>query len=175
MLDGLSGAYSMLIGILTACCAVQFITIVVSMLVSTSAGGISQLWRAMSNIFFFTCVVVLLLSIVQNTPLPMPDLSRYEGAVQQQVEDAQAKNRTILLEQTQAQLELWLAQQAAGLQLNCSFTVTCDADTNGNVTVRWVEGIYRGGPRENLVSLREMIRTQLSVTDGQILIREETS
>ena len=34
MLDGLSGAYSMLIGILTACCAVQFITIVVSMLVT---------------------------------------------------------------------------------------------------------------------------------------------
>ena len=120
-------------------------------------------------------MVVLLLSIVQNTPLPLPDLSRYEGAVQQQVEDAQAKNRTILLEQTQAQLELWLAQQAADLQLKGSFTVNCDADANGNVTVRWVEGIYRGGPRENLVSLREMIRTQLSVTDGQILIREETS
>lgn len=34
MLEGLSGAYSMLIGILTACCAVQFITIVVSMLVT---------------------------------------------------------------------------------------------------------------------------------------------
>lgn len=34
MLDALSGAYSMLIGILTACCAVQFITIVVSMTVT---------------------------------------------------------------------------------------------------------------------------------------------
>ena len=34
MLDALSGAYSMLVGILTACCAVQFITIVVSMTVT---------------------------------------------------------------------------------------------------------------------------------------------
>ncbi len=34
MLDGLSGAYSMVVGILTACCAVQFITIVVSMTVT---------------------------------------------------------------------------------------------------------------------------------------------
>lgn len=34
MLDALSGAYSMLTGILTACCAVQFITIVVSMTVA---------------------------------------------------------------------------------------------------------------------------------------------
>lgn len=119
-------------------------------------------------------MVVMLLSIVQNTPLSLPDLSRYEGAVQQQVEDAQTENRKALLEQTQTELELWLAQQAAKLQLNCSFTVTCDADANSNVTVRQVEGIYYNGPRENLVSLREMIRTQLSVTDGQILIREET-
>lgn len=36
-------------------------------LVSTSASGISQLWRAMANIFFFTCVVVLLISIVAST------------------------------------------------------------------------------------------------------------
>ncbi len=36
-------------------------------LVSTSAAGISQLWRAMANIFFFTCVVVLLISIVAST------------------------------------------------------------------------------------------------------------
>jgi len=34
MLDALSQAYSMLVGILTACCAVQFITIVVSMTVT---------------------------------------------------------------------------------------------------------------------------------------------
>lgn len=34
MLDGLSGVYSMLIGMLTACCAAQFITIVVGMLVT---------------------------------------------------------------------------------------------------------------------------------------------
>lgn len=34
MLEGLAGAYSMLIGVLTACCAVQFITVVVSMLVT---------------------------------------------------------------------------------------------------------------------------------------------
>ena len=36
-------------------------------LVSTSASGISQLWRAMANIFFFTSVVVLLISIVAGT------------------------------------------------------------------------------------------------------------
>ena len=36
-------------------------------LVSTSASGITQLWRAMANIFFFTCVVVLLISIVAST------------------------------------------------------------------------------------------------------------
>ena len=36
-------------------------------LVSTSASGVSQLWRAMANIFFFTCVVVLLLSVVAST------------------------------------------------------------------------------------------------------------
>ena len=34
MMNGLADAYSMLMGILTACCAVQFITIVVSMLVT---------------------------------------------------------------------------------------------------------------------------------------------
>lgn len=34
MLDGLANAYAMLVGILTACCAVQFITIVVSMTVT---------------------------------------------------------------------------------------------------------------------------------------------
>lgn len=34
MLDGLANAYSMLVGILTACCAIQFITIVVSMTVT---------------------------------------------------------------------------------------------------------------------------------------------
>ena len=34
MMNGLADAYSMLLGILTACCAVQFITIVVSMLVT---------------------------------------------------------------------------------------------------------------------------------------------
>lgn len=34
MLEGLSGAYAMLLGLLTACCAVQFITIVVGMLVT---------------------------------------------------------------------------------------------------------------------------------------------
>lgn len=120
-------------------------------------------------------MVVLLMSIVQNTPLPLPDLSRYEGAVQQQVEDAQTENRKALLEQTKAELELWLAQQAADLQLKCSFTVTCTVDVNNNVTVKQVEGIYHSGPRENLVSLRESIRAQLSVTDGQILIREEIS
>jgi len=36
-------------------------------LVSTSAAGISQLWRAMANIFFFTSVVVLMISIVAGT------------------------------------------------------------------------------------------------------------
>ena len=36
-------------------------------LVSTSASGISQLWRAMANIFFFTSVVVLIISIVAGT------------------------------------------------------------------------------------------------------------
>lgn len=122
------------------------------------------------------CVtVILLLSIVQNTSVPLPDLSRYEGAVQQQVEDAQTKSRTALLEQTQAELELWLAQRASDQQLKCSFTVTCDADANGNVAVKQVEGIYHCGPRENLVTLRELIRSHLSVTDGQILIREEIS
>ena len=34
MMNGLADTYSMLMGILTACCAVQFITIVVSMLVT---------------------------------------------------------------------------------------------------------------------------------------------
>ncbi len=34
MLDGLANAYGMLVGILTACCAIQFITIVVSMTVT---------------------------------------------------------------------------------------------------------------------------------------------
>ena len=34
MLDGLANAYGMLVGMLTACCAVQFITIVVSMMVT---------------------------------------------------------------------------------------------------------------------------------------------
>ena len=36
-------------------------------LVSTSASGISQLWRAMADIFFFTAIVVLLISIVAST------------------------------------------------------------------------------------------------------------
>ena len=36
-------------------------------LVSTSASGITQLWRAMANIFFFTCVVVLIISVVAST------------------------------------------------------------------------------------------------------------
>jgi len=36
-------------------------------LVSTNASGISQLWRAMANIFFFTCVVVLIISVVAST------------------------------------------------------------------------------------------------------------
>ena len=36
-------------------------------LVSTSTSGITQLWRAMANIFFFTCVVVLLISIIATT------------------------------------------------------------------------------------------------------------
>lgn len=36
-------------------------------LVSTSASGITQLWRAMANIFFFTSVVVLIISIVAGT------------------------------------------------------------------------------------------------------------
>ncbi len=36
-------------------------------LVSTSAGGVSQLWRAMSNIFFFTTVAVLVISVVAST------------------------------------------------------------------------------------------------------------
>ncbi|MBQ3135151.1 MAG: HAMP domain-containing histidine kinase [Oscillospiraceae bacterium] len=36
-------------------------------LVSTSAGGISQLWRAMSNIFFFTAVAVLVISVVASS------------------------------------------------------------------------------------------------------------
>lgn len=36
-------------------------------LVATSAAGISQLWRAMANIFFFTCVMVLIISVVTST------------------------------------------------------------------------------------------------------------
>ncbi|MBO5340734.1 MAG: HAMP domain-containing histidine kinase [Oscillospiraceae bacterium] len=36
-------------------------------LVSTGAQGISQLWRAMSDIFFFTAIVVLMISIVAST------------------------------------------------------------------------------------------------------------
>ena len=36
-------------------------------LVSTSAGGVSQLWRAMSNIFFFTAVAVLVFSVVAGS------------------------------------------------------------------------------------------------------------
>ncbi len=36
-------------------------------LVSTGAGGISQLWRAMSNIFFFTAVAVLVVSVVASS------------------------------------------------------------------------------------------------------------
>jgi len=36
-------------------------------LVSTSAGGVSQLWRAMSNIFFFTAVAVLAFSVVAGS------------------------------------------------------------------------------------------------------------
>lgn len=35
-------------------------------LVSASASGISQLWRAMADIFFFTAVVVLLISVVAS-------------------------------------------------------------------------------------------------------------
>lgn len=36
-------------------------------LVSTSAAGISQLWRATANIFFFVCVAVLIISVVAGT------------------------------------------------------------------------------------------------------------
>ena len=36
-------------------------------LVSTSAAGISQLWRATANIFFFVCVAVLIISVVAST------------------------------------------------------------------------------------------------------------
>ena len=36
-------------------------------LVSTSAGGISQLWRSMSNIFFLTAMAVLVISVVASS------------------------------------------------------------------------------------------------------------
>jgi len=36
-------------------------------LVSAGAGGVSQLWRAMSNIFFFTAVAVLFISVVASS------------------------------------------------------------------------------------------------------------
>ena len=36
-------------------------------LVSTGAAGISQLWRATANIFFFVCVAVLIISVVAST------------------------------------------------------------------------------------------------------------
>lgn len=118
--------------------------------------------------------VIVLLSALQKTELPALDLRRYEEAVRPQVDRAGQELQDATLVQTERLLAEQLEQQAAGMGLDCGFTVVCHADSANNVTVRQVECRYRGGPREDLVELRERIKGQLAVEDGQIVIQEET-
>lgn len=133
-----------------------------------SSGGQKEILRLGCSCL----MVVVLLSVLQKTQLPIPELRRFEGSLQQQVEKTQEEMRKAMLRQTEAELESRLTELASGLQLDCGFTVTCAVDQNGNVTVQQVEGTYHSGPREKLNGLWEAIRSQLVVTEGQILIRE---
>ena len=139
------------------------------------SGGLLALGGGPKEILRLGCacvMVVAVLTAIQKTPPTLPDLRRYEQAVQPQVEQAQQAQRNTLLEQTETELAAWLEQQAENLQLECHFTVTCFADRSHSVTVQQVDGVYYSGPREHLLRLREIIREQLAVTDGQILIQE---
>ncbi len=118
--------------------------------------------------------VVVLLSTLQRTPIPAFDLSRYEETVQQKVDEAQAELLRAALRETEAELERWLDDSAAGMELNCRFSVLCSADSKGDVTVQQVEGIYHSGSRENLTVLKALICSQLAITQQQLIIREET-
>ena len=55
--------------------------------------------------------VVVLLSMLQRTPIPAFDLSRYENIVQQRVDETQTELRRAALRETEAQLEQHSAHQ----------------------------------------------------------------
>ena len=118
--------------------------------------------------------VVVLLSMLQRTPIPAFDLNCYENIAQQRVDETQTELRRAALRETEAQLEQRLADLAADMELQCRFSVMCSADSEGDVTVRQVECIYQSGPREGLSALRTMICSQLEITQQQLIIREET-
>ena len=117
--------------------------------------------------------VVVLLTTLQRMPVSALDLSRYEDPVRRQVEDTQAEMLGATLRQTEADLEEHLKELAAGMELNCGFSVTCIADTHNRVTVQQVEVRYQNGPRENLTGLRDLICAQLAINGQQLIIREE--
>lgn len=117
--------------------------------------------------------VVVLLTTLQRMPVPALDLSRYEDPVRRQVEDTQAEMLGATLRQTEADLEEHLKELAAGMELNCGFSVTCIADIHNRVTVQQVEVRYQNGPRENLTGLRDLICAQLAINGQQLIIREE--
>ena len=135
----------------------------------TLAGGVQK------ELLRFGCaclMVVVVLSVLRQTQLPVLDTQWFEEQVRQQVEEAQAQARQAQLEQTQRELAETLESQAAGLGLTCTVRVTCAVDREGRVTVRQVTVDYHSGPRENLEQLRQRFCAQLDTEPGQIIIQE---
>lgn len=142
--------------------------LICSGLLSLASGAQKEIMRLGSSCL----LVILLLMILQNGKISVPDLASYGAEIQRQVENAQLEKQKMLLDQTRYQLENSVKEQASILGLLCEIQVDCVADSSGLLHIRQVQVDYYSGPREQLNTLRQWIKQQLFITDEAILIQE---
>ena len=117
-------------------------------------------------------MMVVLLSLLRQTPLPSFDIRWYEEQVRLQVEAAQNQSLQAQLEQIGQELAGEAQRQAAVLSLQCRAQVSCIADEEGRVTVQCIKLMYDSGPREQLPVLRQQLSALLGIPSEQIIIQE---
>lgn len=142
--------------------------LICSGLLSLASGAQKEILRLGSSCL----LVILLLMVLQNGRINVPNPTPYRTEIQRQVEDAQSEKQKMLLDQTRYQLERSVKEQAAILGLLCEIQVDCVADASGALHIRQVQVDYYNGPREQLSVLCQWIKQQLLITDEAILIQE---
>lgn len=122
--------------------------------------------------FCSACVMlILVMTTLQNAPLPQVSYAEQQNALEQTAEDARLQTLQDVLRQTETDLSREVERLAALENIPCEAHVTCQQQET-QVTVQQVELWLESPAPPGLSQLLATLRQQLNITQEQIIIRE---